>query len=237
VALDEAGYVKVVGPGGETTVEGVYVAGDLHDTEWRQAITAAGSGCSAALAAERWLAGRGLVREFPSVDRLHGVGLQQEVKDQAAAAHDASAAAGDGASASVTQQKQQQQQRPTTPTGGPAGDDTADTFDLSRDRHRGQYALRRLYHESDRVIAVLYTSPTCGPCRSLKPIFSSVVDGFSGKIHFVEIDIAADPEIAEAAGVNGTPTVQVFKDRARVANLTGVKMKRDYRAEIEKHIA
>jgi thioredoxin reductase (NADPH) len=64
-----------------------------------------------------------------------------------------------------------------------------------------------------------------------------VVSSFEGSIHFVEIDIAKDPEIAEAAGVNGTPTVQIFKDRARVANMTGVKMKRDYRAEIEKYIA
>jgi thioredoxin reductase (NADPH) len=229
VELDEAGYVRVVAPGGQTSVEGVFVAGDLHDTEWRQAITAAGSGCSAALAAERWLTAKGLVREFPSVDRLHGiVGGAETVETEDAAAKVASdaadAAAADGGA------------RPTTPAGGPAGDDTADTFDLSQDRHRGQYALRRLYHESDRVIAVLYTSPTCGPCRSLKPIFSSVVAGLAGKIHFVEIDIAQDPEIAEAAGVNGTPTVQVFKDKSRVANMVGVKMKSEYRAEIEKYM-
>lgn len=66
----------------------------------------------------------------------------------------------------------------------PAADntaDTADTFDINRDKHRGQYALRRLYHESDRPIAVLYTSPTCGPCRTLKPIFNSVVQEYTGR--------------------------------------------------------
>jgi thioredoxin reductase (NADPH) len=228
VDLDEAGYVQVVAPGGQTSLEGVFVAGDLHDTEWRQAITAAGSGCAAALAAERWLTRKQLVREFPSVDRLHGVvgGSDATTYDAAGqvAADAADAAAADGGA------------RPTTPTGGPTNDDTADSFDLSQDRHRGQYALRRLYHESDRVIAVLYTSPTCGPCRSLKPIFSSVVENFSGKIHFVEIDISSDPEIAEAAGVNGTPTVQVFKDKARVASMVGVKMKSEYREAIEKHM-
>ena len=37
-----------------------------------------------------------------------------------------------------------------------------------------QYALRKLYHESPRLICVLYTAPTCGPCRTLKPILSKV---------------------------------------------------------------
>lgn len=65
--------------------------------------------------------------------------------------------------------------RPETPAA-----DTADSFDISLDKHRGQYALRKLYHESDRVLAVLYTSPTCGPCRTLKPIFNGVMDEVDG---------------------------------------------------------
>lgn len=111
--------------------------------------------------------------------------------------------------------------------------DTADTFDINKDKHRGQYALRKLYHESKRPIAVLYTSPTCGPCRTLKPIFHSVVDQYSGKIHYVEIDIEQDPEIAEAGGVNGTPTVQIFANKERIVNLPGVKQKSQYRQLLE----
>lgn len=45
-----------------------------------------------------------------------------------------------------------------------------------------------------------------------------------------------DPEIAEAAGVMGTPTVQMFKDKARVEQLSGVKMKKDYREIISRHV-
>jgi thioredoxin reductase (NADPH) len=53
--LDAKGYL-VTQPGRpETSQEGVYAAGDVADAEWRQGITAAGSGCQAALAAERWL--------------------------------------------------------------------------------------------------------------------------------------------------------------------------------------
>ncbi len=75
-------------------------------------------------------------------------------------------------------------------------------FDPLQDRHRGQYALRRLYHESERLMVVLYTAPSCGPCRSLKPIMSGVVDEFKGKIHYVEVG-GASMTHTQAARVNG----------------------------------
>ena len=56
VDLDDEGYVQVQGRTTHTSLDGVFAAGDLVDHTYRQAITAAGSGCAAAIDAERWLA-------------------------------------------------------------------------------------------------------------------------------------------------------------------------------------
>ena len=54
--VDAAGYLTVKGHSSASAIDGVFIAGDVHDHRYRQAVTAAGDGCRAALDAERWLA-------------------------------------------------------------------------------------------------------------------------------------------------------------------------------------
>lgn len=193
--LDEVGYIVTKHGTPETSVEGVYAVGDVQDHEFRQAITAAGSGCMGAMLAERWLSLNGLGEEFQQTETT-------EVETP----------------------------KPTQPQ-----ITTSENFDIQNTRHTGGYALRKLYHDSDRLIMVKYSSPTCGPCHALKPILDKVVAEFEGKIHYIEIDIEEDPDIAQNAGVVGTPTVQFFKNKDLIENLKGVKPKSLYRELIEKN--
>ena len=56
--VDAAGYLQVKEHSSASAIDGVFIAGDVHDHRYRQAVTAAGDGCRAALDAERWLAAR-----------------------------------------------------------------------------------------------------------------------------------------------------------------------------------
>lgn len=190
VKLDDTGYILVEEGTANSSIEGVFVAGDVQDHEWRQAITAAGSGCIAAMSVERYLVSNNLLVEF-------------------------------------------HQPHPEEAENDLITSDAKEGFDITLTKHKGQYAVRKLYHESPRLICVLYTAPSCGPCRTLKPILTKVIDEFEQNVHYVEIDIEEDQEIAEAANIMGTPCVQFFKHKEMIRSVSGVKMKKEYREFIE----
>jgi len=195
INVDEKGYIECRTGRPETSVEGIFAAGDVADAEWRQGVTAAGSGCMAALAAERWLSEKNL--------------SQLITRDQP---------------------------EPVNSDKSNNFDDeevTEETFDINSKWQKGSYALRKLYHESKNAILVIFTSPTCGPCHVLKPQLKRIIDELNGEVQGIEIDIDKDQEIAKQAGINGTPTVQLFKDKLLKKQWKGVKQRSEFKEAIE----
>ena len=189
---DGTGYL-ITQPGRpETSKEGVFAAGDVADAEWRQGITAAGSGCQAALAAERWLSHNDL--------------------------------------AQLVKRDQTEPAKADTPKA--TEETTESSYNPEALWQKGSYALRKLYHDSDRPLLVVYTSPSCGPCHVLKPQLKRVLDELGGRAQGIEIDIEADQAIAEQAGVNGTPTVQLFYDKQLKQQWRGVKQRSEFMTAI-----
>jgi thioredoxin reductase (NADPH) len=194
--VDPKGYLVTTPGQPETSREGVFAAGDVADAQWRQGVTAAGSGCQAALAAERWLSHNNLAVA------IHREPVEPE------------------------------------PTGEPVHTAVSDEANFDPDAlwQKGGYALRKLYHDSDKPLLVVYTSPSCGPCHVLKPQLKRVLQELGGAALGIEIDIEADQEIAVQAGVNGTPTVQLFLNKELKEQWRGVKQRSEFRAAIEKLI-
>ncbi|MGC6483996.1 MAG: thioredoxin-disulfide reductase [Synechococcus sp.] len=197
IECDAKGYL-VTQPGRpETSLEGVYAAGDVADAEWRQGITAAGSGCQAALAAERWLSHHNLA-QLVSRDSVEPQQAQTPQVSEAV---------------------------------------TATTYDPHALWQKGSYALRKLYHDSDKPLLVVYSSPSCGPCHVLKPQLKRLLSELEGQAQGIEIDIEAEQAIAEQAGVNGTPTVQLFHGKELKQQWRGVKQRSEFKVAIEQLLA
>ena len=193
IELDAKGYLSTPSGRPETSLEGVFAAGDVSDSEWRQGITAAGSGCKAALAAERWLTHHDL--------------------------------------ATLVHRDTVEPGKAELPTNVDVTTETS--YDPNGLWQKGSFALRKLYHDSDKPLLVVYTSPTCGPCHVLKPQLQRVIKDLDGAAQAVVIDIETDQDIAEQAGVNGTPTVQLFHRKAMVQQWRGVKQRSVFKDAIE----
>ncbi len=195
IDLDKKGYIACKSGRPETSIEGIFAAGDVVDSEWRQGVTAAGTGCMAALATERWLSERNLsktvVREIAEPEkRLNSSDFNEEEVNE-------------------------------------------ETFDLNSEWQKGSYALRKLYHESKKPLLVIFSSPSCGPCHVLKPQLKRVIKELEGEVQGIEIDIDKDQEIAKQAGIVGTPTVQLFKEKLLKKQWQGVKQRSEFKQAIK----
>jgi thiol-disulfide isomerase/thioredoxin len=113
------------------------------------------------------------------------------------------------------------------------------SLDLSQTMHEGGQALRRLYHDSDKLVIVKYYKGKCSMCRVLQPLMEKVVKSpeFHGRIHFVELEVVQNKDVIKHAGLQGVPTCHIFYRGMLVDHFSGLLTKKSMKALIERMLA
>lgn len=75
----------------------------------------------------------------------------------------------------------------------------------------------------------------CGPCKRLEPIIEDLADELSGRVVFGKLDADANPDVVERFGIQGIPTLLVFKEGEPVDRITGVLPKDQLKQRVLRH--
>ena len=228
VDLDDDGYVVVRAPVHATNLTGVFACGDLVDHHYRQAITAAGTGCAAALDAERFLA----ELDHSRGDRGRG--------------H----AGGVGPPGARLPARTRLRRRGTTVGGMMFTQVTARRTSLGglSPIYRKESPWRNLAAvtdadfettvlKSDKPVLVDFWAEWCGPCRQVAPILDELADEHGDKITFVKMNVDENPVVPSSYRVTGIPTINVYQGGEVVKSIVGARPKSALLRELEEFIA
>lgn len=130
----------------------------------------------------------------------------------------------------------------------------SEEVDFSQVMHHGGQDLRRLYHDSDRVLIVEYYKERCSMCRVLRPLMQQVFKEFGDRLHVVEVEVLENKDVImqvlhppdafalhcpvltyrhSQAGLRAVPTVHVFKSGMLVDHFNGLHAKSKLRKRFQ----
>lgn len=72
--------------------------------------------------------------------------------------------------------------------------------------------LHRELSAPNRIHVICFSSPWCGPCTGMKPVFEKLADAYSQLATFRHVDVSQSPTVAKAMNINGVPSIAVFRD-------------------------
>lgn len=105
---------------------------------------------------------------------------------------------------------------------------------MSQVLHTSETAFENDVLKSNVPVVVDFWAEWCGPCRVIAPIVEELSKEYNGKVQFAKVNVDESPDLAGRFGVQGIPTLIIFKDGQEVGRLVGAGPKSRLAQEIEK---
>lgn len=86
---------------------------------------------------------------------------------------------------------------------------------------------------AEGVSLVDFWAPWCGPCRRLGPIVEDLAEEYAGKVNVVKLNVDENPQTAGRFGIQGIPTLLLFKDGQLIETLVGLQSKETLTQKLE----
>ena len=107
---------------------------------------------------------------------------------------------------------------------------------MSQVLHIAESAFENSVLKSNVPVVVDFWAEWCGPCRIIGPIVEELSKEYDGKVQFAKVNVDESPDLAGRYGVQGIPTLIIFKDGKEVGRSVGAAPKSRLAQEIEKHL-
>jgi thioredoxin reductase (NADPH) len=204
--LDDRGYLMLNEHQG-TSKQGIYAIGDVADPQFRQAITAAGSGCRAALQAQEFL------QKVGFDVAAHTVKDEKIFQEKPASSNEVK----------ISQERTKPEKKLVKSDGK--------VIAIKNEDHFKQVVLNA------SVLAVVdFYATWCGPCRLMAPILDGLAQVFAGKVVFAKVNVDSFGPLATSFGIRGIPTLVFVKKGHEVKRIVGLQNIQQLKVQIEKII-